>query len=206
MTTSSHMEVNNAQTFGDSWALGQVWVSPARFSPDPRSFFCLCVSPTHSLFHSSLALCCSCNLCVLVSLESSVIFKSNQTLGSPSVCVLCVLVSKWLHSWATVWRRLGQTAVRQEGVCSPLQRCLCTLSQRGECHWTDAHTYTYTQTNVRIEWAVERLSCLQQGTRGLWGVMGTTTNWSQWIHCSSEINTKYHTRSNATHTDTHLYV
>lgn len=24
MTTSSHMEVNNAQTFGDSWALGQV--------------------------------------------------------------------------------------------------------------------------------------------------------------------------------------
>lgn len=31
MTTSSHIEVNNAQTFGDSWALGQVSVNSSLF-------------------------------------------------------------------------------------------------------------------------------------------------------------------------------
>lgn len=31
MTTSSHIEVNNAQTFGDSWALGQVFVNSSLF-------------------------------------------------------------------------------------------------------------------------------------------------------------------------------
>lgn len=33
MTTSSHIEVNNAQTFGDSWALGQVFVSTPLILP-----------------------------------------------------------------------------------------------------------------------------------------------------------------------------
>lgn len=38
MTTSSHMEVNNAQTFGDSWALGQVWLSSPCIDPNSSSF------------------------------------------------------------------------------------------------------------------------------------------------------------------------
>lgn len=116
---------------------------------------------THSLFHFSLALCCPCNLCVLVSLESTVIFKSNQTLNHLlCVGVLYVLVWKWVCRWATVWRGLRETAIRQEGVCSPLQRCLCTLSQRGECHWTDD---THTQTSVRSECSCGKVILLATG-------------------------------------------
>ncbi|MEQ2165917.1 hypothetical protein GOODEAATRI_022120, partial [Goodea atripinnis] len=55
MTTSSHMEVNNAQTFGNSWALGQV---------DVAWFYRNCLTDT-----------CNCNRggdCVpVVSLESA---------------------------------------------------------------------------------------------------------------------------------------
>lgn len=64
MTTSSHMEVNNAQTFGDSWALGQVSdLRPHLSSLYPVCFPCLSLSPslTHS-FTLSLSLCCICNL------------------------------------------------------------------------------------------------------------------------------------------------
>lgn len=81
---------------------------------------------------------------------------------SVCVCVLCVLVWKRVRSRATVWRGLRQTAVRQEGVCTPLQWCLCTLSQRGECHWSDAHTHTHKHP-CRVNAAVERLSCLRHG-------------------------------------------
>lgn len=49
-------------------------------------FLSLCLFITHSLFHFSPALFCHCNLCVLLSLESTVIFKSNQTLDH----LLCV--------------------------------------------------------------------------------------------------------------------
>lgn len=165
----------------------------------PASSFCHCLFLSLSLFHSSPALDCSCTP---FSLESTVIFKSNQTLDQRlCVCVvrvLCVLVWKWLCSWATMWRGLGQTAVRQEGVCSPLQWCLCTLSQRGKCHWSDAHTHTHKHL-CRVNVAVERLSHQQRGSWGWWGVMGKATNRSQWIHCSSETNTKYHMRCKGTH-------
>lgn len=92
MTTSSNMEVNNAQTFGDSWALGQACVS----------FSCTDFYPIFPLsavgFYLGLSalslLPVAPVIYVVMSLESTVIFKSNQTLDcllSLCVCV-CVLV------------------------------------------------------------------------------------------------------------------
>lgn len=65
------------------------------------------------------------------------------------MCVFCILVRKWLCTWATVWRGLRETAVRQKRVCYPLQRCLCTLSQCCECHSSDTYTHTNTQICVQ---------------------------------------------------------
>lgn len=77
------MEVNNAQTFGDSWALGQVLNSSLPLIPLSVIYRPL------TLFHFLSAPCQSCNLCALRSLESTVIFKSNQTLNH--LLCLCVL-------------------------------------------------------------------------------------------------------------------
>lgn len=198
MTTSSHMEVNNAQTFGDSWALGQVWVSssPPSILPLPSFLF---LSRSFTPLQLSVAVVIYVCFSPLSPLWYLRVIRHSITFSMcVCVCVLCVSVWKWLCSRATMWRGLRQTAVCQEGVCSPLQRCLCTLSQRGECHWTDAHTHTH-KCPYKVNAAIERLSCLRQGSRGQWGVMGTTPNWSQRIHCSSETNTKYHSRCKGTH-------
>lgn len=70
MTTSSHIEVNNAQTFGDSWALGQVFLNS-------------------SLFHCASVLL----LLIYMSIpppESMVVFQCIQTLShllSASACL-----------------------------------------------------------------------------------------------------------------------
>lgn len=168
MTTSSHMEVSNAQTFGDSWALGQVWVSSFPLLPFIDSSFAL-FSLSVFVHHPQTHYLSTSLLPVPVSLEYTVIFKSNQTLDRfPCVCVFCILVWKRLCTWATMWRGLRETAVRQKRVRSPLQRCLCTLSQCCKCHSSDTYKHTQTQKPVYRETAaMKRLYHLKKGAIGI---------------------------------------
>lgn len=70
------------------------------------------------------------------------------------------------------------------------------------------HIFTHTQTSTSTQSDCicrKGLPCLQQGSRGWLGVMGTAPNWSQRIHCSSETNTQYHTRWKVNHMHTHTH-
>uniref|UniRef100_A0AAX7TJP8 Otogelin-like n=1 Tax=Astatotilapia calliptera TaxID=8154 RepID=A0AAX7TJP8_ASTCA len=100
MTTSSHMEVSNAQTFGDSWALGQFL--PARFGLVHFMIVCvdifLCVPfqvDVAWFYRNCLTDTCNCNrggdcecLCTSIAAYAYKCCQQGVTIHwrSPSVC------------------------------------------------------------------------------------------------------------------------